>query len=56
MYTEYQKAIDNLTIDPANRLQKKVEMLTIEASKADLALSELEKVKKEIQLARLNRR
>jgi integrase len=35
MYSEYEKAIDNLTIDPANRLQRKVEMLTIEKSRLD---------------------
>jgi hypothetical protein len=35
MYTEYEKAIDNLTIDPANRLQRKAEMLTIEKSRLD---------------------
>ena len=27
---EYEKAVDNLTIDPANRLQKKVDKLEIE--------------------------
>jgi integrase len=35
MYEEYSKAIDNLTIDPSNRLQRKVEMLTIEKSRLD---------------------
>ena len=35
MYSEYEKAIDNLTIDPENRLQRKVEMLTIEKSRLD---------------------
>jgi Site-specific recombinase XerD len=35
MYTEYEKAIDNLTIDPANRLQRKIETLTIEKSRLD---------------------
>ena len=35
MYEEYRKAIDNLTIDPANRLQRKVETLTIEKSRLD---------------------
>lgn len=34
--TEYEKAIDNLTIDPANRLQRKVEILTIEKSRLDV--------------------
>jgi hypothetical protein len=28
VYKEYSKAIDNLTIDPANRLQRKIEFLT----------------------------
>jgi integrase len=32
MLSEYEKAIDNLTIDPANRLLKKVEKLEVEAS------------------------
>lgn len=35
MYAEYEKAIDNLTIDPANRLQRKIETLTIEKSRLD---------------------
>ena len=30
--SEYEKAIDALTIDPANRLRKKVERLEVEAS------------------------
>ena len=30
--SEYQKAVDALTIDPANRLRKKVEKLEVEAS------------------------
>ena len=35
MYSEYEKAIDNLTIDPANRLQRKIETLAIEKSRLD---------------------
>jgi integrase len=35
MYEEYEKAIGNLTIDPSNRLQREVEMLTIEKSRLD---------------------
>lgn len=35
MLEEYQKAEDNLTIDPANRLQRKIETLTIEKSRLD---------------------
>ena len=38
MLKEYLKAVDNLTINPENRLKRKVEMLTIEKSKVDLAL------------------
>ena len=36
MLSEYEKAIENLTIDPANRLQRKVETLTIEKSRLDV--------------------
>jgi len=32
---EYEKAIDNLTIDPSNRLKRKMETLTIEKSKLE---------------------
>ena len=35
MYEEYEKAVDNLTIDPANRLQRKIETLTIQKSRFD---------------------
>jgi integrase len=35
LFSEYETAIDNLTIDPANRLRKKVEVLTLEKSKLD---------------------
>ena len=48
--TEYEKAIDTLTIDPANMLRRKVEVLTIEKSKVDLALSQIEDMKKRIGL------
>ena len=36
MYAEYQKAIDNLTINEENRLRKKVKKLEVEASRLDL--------------------
>jgi hypothetical protein len=32
MYYEYEKAIDNLTIDPNQRLRKKIETLQVEKS------------------------
>jgi hypothetical protein len=35
MYEEYEKAIDNLRIDPSYRLQRKAEMLTIKKSRLD---------------------
>lgn len=50
MFAEYEKAIDLLTINEENRLRKKVEMLTIEKSKADFALSQIEDVKKQLGL------
>jgi len=48
--SEYTKAIDALTIDPANRLRKKVEMLTIEKSKVDQALSDIQDMKARLGL------
>jgi hypothetical protein len=50
LLSEYMKAVDNLTIDPSQRLQRKVEVLTIEKSKVDLALSQIEDLKKKIGL------
>ena len=47
---EYLKAADNLTINEENRLRRKVEVLTIEKSKVDLALSQIEEMKKKIGL------
>jgi hypothetical protein len=35
MLEEYQNAEDNLTIDPSNRLQKKIQTLTVEKSRLD---------------------
>lgn len=35
IYSEYEKAEDNLTIDSTNRLRKKIEILTIEKSRLD---------------------
>ena len=50
MLQEYEKAIDALTISPANRLQRKVEMLTVEKSKIDQALAAIEEVKRKVGL------
>jgi succinate dehydrogenase flavin-adding protein (antitoxin of CptAB toxin-antitoxin module) len=46
--SEYQKATDALTIDPANRLRKKVEKLEVEKTEIQALALELEKVKKAI--------
>ena len=46
MFAEYEKAIDNLTIDPANRLQRKVETLEIEKSKIDTIALKLQLLEK----------
>ena len=48
---EYMKRVDNLTINEENRLRRKVEVLTIEKSKVDLALSQIEEMKKKIGLS-----
>ena len=50
MQEKYMQAVDNLTINPENRLRRKVEVLTIEKSKVDLALSQIEDMKKRIGL------
>ena len=42
---EYLKAVDNLTIDPANRLKKKVETLQIEKSQLGLLTKDVEFLK-----------
>jgi len=47
---DYLNVIDLLTINEENRLRKKVEMLTMEKSKADLALKQIEDVKKQMGL------
>jgi hypothetical protein len=44
MYKEYGKAIDNLTIDPANRLQRKIETLSIEKSRLDRIEEKMKKM------------
>lgn len=48
--SEYEKALDALTINPENRLKREVKMLKIEKSKVDLALSQIEEMKKRIGL------
>ncbi len=45
------KAIDALTINPENRLKRKVEMLTVEKCKVDMALSEIREMKAKLGLS-----
>ena len=43
---EYKKSIDNLTIDPANRLRRTVETLKIEKSKIDMLEAKIQKLER----------
>jgi site-specific recombinase XerC len=45
-YSEYQKAIDNLTIDPANRLQRKIKILEVEKSRVDKLEEKIRRIEK----------
>jgi integrase len=47
---EYEKAIDLLTVDPSNRLRKKVEKLEVEKTQIQALALELEKVKKALNV------
>ena len=51
MLNEYLKAVDNLTINEENRLKRKIEVLTIEKSKVDIALASIEEMKKKIGMS-----
>jgi hypothetical protein len=46
MFTEYEKAIDSLTINEENRLRKKVAKLQMDKSEMDYVKVELERIKK----------
>jgi hypothetical protein len=50
MLDEFMKAVDNLTINEENKLRRKVEMLTIEKSKVDEALSMIQEMKSRLGL------
>ena len=50
MYEEYEKAIDNLPIDPSNRFQRKVESLTIEKSRLDILESKFNQIEQQIKI------
>jgi hypothetical protein len=43
---QYQKAIDNLTIDPANRLMRTIETLKVEKSKIDMLEAKIQKLER----------
>jgi hypothetical protein len=43
---QYTKAIDGLTIDPANRLRRKVETLQIEKSELEMLTADVTELKK----------
>ena len=49
LYEEYQKAIDALTIDPVNRLLKKVEKLEVEKSQFDMLVAEIDALKRKLK-------
>lgn len=49
MYLEYEKAIDSLTIDPTNRLRKKIETLTVEKSRLEAMEADLKIIKEKIK-------
>ena len=48
MYYEYEKAIDNLTINEENRLRKKVEKLEVEKSEYENLSEEIKLIKREL--------
>jgi integrase len=50
LLSEYEKAIDALTINPENRLRRKVAKLEIEKSKFDILSNELDQIKKAMRL------
>jgi integrase len=49
MLSEYEKGIDNLTIDPANRLRKKVEKLEVEKSQFDRLAAQIAALENKIK-------
>ena len=47
---KYMKAVDNLTINPENRLRRKVEKLEVEKSQIDSLAKEIELLKRNFRL------
>jgi site-specific recombinase XerC len=50
LYNQFMLAHDNLLIDQSHKLKREIEVLTIEKSKVDLALAQIEDMKKRIGL------
>ena len=46
---EYEKAIDNLTIDPANRLKRTIETLKVDKSRMDMLEAKIQKLERKYQ-------
>ena len=51
MYNEYSKAIDLLTIDPANRLQKKITEMEKAQDKFDKVLTRIDDLEKQLGIS-----
>jgi integrase len=49
MFDEYEKAIDNLTINEENRLRTKVEKLEVERTQFEIMAADIEMIKKKIK-------
>lgn len=49
MFSEYEKSIDNLTTEPSNRLERKVETLQVEKSVLDSIASRLNELEKSMK-------
>jgi hypothetical protein len=43
---EYEKAIDNLTVHPANRLQRTIETLKVDKSRIDMLEAKIQKLER----------
>src|SRR5206468_1835879 len=49
MYQEYEKLIDDLTIDPSQRLQKKLETVQQESNQIDRLATDMQKIKESMR-------
>ena len=50
MYAEYEKAIDNLTINEENRLRKKVEKLEVDKLEYEALAADIARIKKKVKI------